>query len=255
LTQLRWQRLLGAVVALVVSAVSQLDAQSGLRGVVQDSVTGAPLPNVEVVLIQDTTSPRWDTLPSGIHVLTDSLGNFRFSGVPAGAYMLHARFITYKAVSVPVKIRPGNEESLVFRMSPTQVCLGGGCGPDSVQLAYARSHRAQWGCQLADPEAIESTRVGWVRRLAEDPLPLPDSAGVPAQLPRDSAKLDRIVRHVTDQARCRRAGRAYDEAFGATDIHFLVYEAGPFLLVSNSWGSDDMVLDRKYRVLIRFVVE
>jgi Carboxypeptidase regulatory-like domain len=241
-----------AILPLAVGAVSQLGAQSGVSGVVQDSASGAPMSNVQVVLTHDTASPRWDSLPSQLYRLTGLQGRFSLADIPAGTYLLHARFIGYKALAIPVKIRPGREDSVVVRMAP--VCVGV-CWPDPVKLAYARSHRDQWGCQLDDPQAIESTRMGWVRRLAEDPLPLPHSAGVPRQLPRDPAQLDRMVRHVNDRTRCRRAGRAYDQAFGATDTHFLVYEAGPFLLVSNSWGSDDLVLDRGYRLLIQFVLE
>jgi hypothetical protein len=241
-----------AIFALAFSSVSQLGAQSGLTGVVRDSVDDAPMSNVQVLLTGDAASPRWDSLSSQLYRLTGLEGRFQLADIPAGTYFLHARFIGYKALALPVKIRPGRVESVVVRLAP--VCVGV-CWPDPVKLAYARSHRNRWGCQLTNPEAIESTRMGWVRRLTEDPLPLPDSAGVPAQLPRDSAELDRMVRHVKDRARCRRAGQTYDEEYGATDIHFLVYEAGPFLLVSNSWGSDDLVLDRAYRVLIRFIVE
>jgi hypothetical protein len=246
--------LLLALLALMLSAVPDVSAQSGLSGVVRDSVRGTPLPNVQILLSKDTTSPRWDSLPPRFHLLTDAQGGFRFADIPAGKYALRARFIGYKSVGLPVKIQLGKENFVAVYMSGTSVCLGH-CEPDPIKLAYARSHRDEWSCQLADPKAIESARRSWIRRLAEDTLPLPDSAGVPPQLPRDSAQLERKIRHVTDRARCRRAGRVYDQEFGATDTRFLVYEGGPFLFVSNSWGSDDLVLDRAYRVLIRYIVE
>src|SRR4051812_24548282 len=97
--------------------------------------------------------------------------------------------------------------------------------------------------------------MGWVRRLAGSPAAAGFGRSAAAAAPGLSAAGPDGPPREGPRARCRRAGRAYDQAFGATDTHFLVYEAGPFLLVSNSWGSDDLVLDRGYRVLIRFVVE
>jgi hypothetical protein len=153
-----------------------------------------------------------------------------------------------------VEIRADEEEFVVVRMSGLDLCLGH-CGPDPVKLAYARNHRAEWGCQLAETERIESERQDWIATLAYPSAPLgPAPAFRP--LPRDSTRLAALIRHVTDRARCRRAGRVYDQEFGATDTHFLVFEVGPVLLVSNPWGGDDtLVLDRQYRVLTRYIVE
>jgi hypothetical protein len=237
-----------ALFLIKLGAVSIVSAQSGLSGMVRDSARGTPLSNVQILLTADPT-PR----PPAFHVLTDVKGRFHFADIPPGNYVLRARFIGFRAVNFPVEIGAGRGHSVVVRMSAVALCLGRHCEPDQSKLAYARSNRAEWGCQLAKREEVESERLSWVRRLAKYPLALPDSAGVPPQLSQDSAQLDRTIRHVTDRARCQHAGRVYDQEFGATSTHFLVYEAGPFLLVSNS--GDDLVLDHAYRVLIRYVVE
>jgi carboxypeptidase family protein len=238
----------------VGSGLPNLSAQSSLRGVVRDSVRGAPVPSTQIVLTRDTLRPNWDAVPPRLSTLADTKGEFHIPDLSPGKYLLHARMVGYRARWLPVEIGADKEEFVVVRMSGSEVCLGH-CGPDPVKLAYARNHRAEWGCQVAELERIESERQHWIETLAYPSAPLGPAPAFRA-FPRDSRRLAALIRHVTDRARCRRAGRAYDQEFGATDTHFLVFEAGPVLLVSNPWGGDGtLVLDRQYRVLTRYIVE
>lgn len=237
------------------SPVRSLSAQASLSGVVRDSARGSPVSNVQIALIRDTLVSDPAGSSTRLESLSDRDGEFRFPDLPAGTYVLHARFIGYTARSLPVKIEPGQAQFMVIRMSGMDVCLGH-CPPDPIKLAYAREHRSEWGCQTEDPKVIESLRQQWVRDLAEHPLPLPESARNLPPLPRDSAQLADLIRHVTNRKQCQRAGQVYDEVFGATDTRFLVYRAGPILVVTVPWGGNGtLVLDRNYRVLIRYIVE
>ena len=128
-----------APLTLSFIAAADLTAQSALHGVVRDSVSGAPISNVLIMLSHRKTVRQRDSVPSRFRQLTDIQGEFRLIDIPRGRYVVHARFLGYKALNLPVEIQPGKDQFLVVRMSGTSVCLGH-CGPDPVKLAYARSH-------------------------------------------------------------------------------------------------------------------
>lgn len=225
-------------------------ARDSLMGVVRDSLTDGPLAGSQLFLADDTILPFGK--PARWRVVSDAAGRFVFRAVPSGSYVLHARYIGFRArwLRVPV---PQPSGALVLRLQPTTIRLGW-WPPDSAQVARNRERMPEWTCQNADPDAIEALRKGWIGDLSSREPADWDSLLVAAGLTRDSSEISRLARHVTDPEICRRAGQAYDQTIGATDIHFLVVEVGPVLIVVDGAGDATVLLDHDYRVLTMLVV-
>jgi outer membrane receptor protein involved in Fe transport len=74
-----------------------VSAQNGLlKGTVKDSLTKGALPFV-IVTMQDTSTKQFS-------VTTDQLGNFKFTKLHNGQYVLSISIIGYKSFSVPVRV-------------------------------------------------------------------------------------------------------------------------------------------------------
>ena len=223
-------------------------------GVVRDSLTDTPLVGAQVFLTEDTTilhgpPRRW---PRG--VVTDSAGRFVLHSVVPGPYVFQARAIGFGPRWLRVTVSGSDDGFVVLRLLPTTIRLGFR-PPDSAEVASNRARMSEWTCQTEEPDVIEFVRKHWIGMLADrDPADW-DSLLMAQGLTRDSAEIARLVLHVTDPEICRRAGLAYDEKLGATDIHFLVFQAGPILIASHPWGGGGTVLlDHEYRVLWTVVV-
>ena len=112
------QLLLAGVTAMIaetlpaeaVAQPAQPASRIGIRGVVRDDSTRAPLPRVTVSV---------DGIPQV--VLTDSTGRFAFTRVPRGTAVLRARRVGYAPVDLPVRVRDGetSEVTLSLRAAAT----------------------------------------------------------------------------------------------------------------------------------------
>ncbi|MCR4339273.1 MAG: SusC/RagA family TonB-linked outer membrane protein [Gemmatimonadaceae bacterium] len=79
--------------ALLVSPLASAQAQAGpgrVTGVVSDSGTGRPVPEVLVTLVGTRFGAR-----------TDNTGRYAINGVPAGTYRLEARRLGYRPTTIP----------------------------------------------------------------------------------------------------------------------------------------------------------
>jgi hypothetical protein len=105
-------RLLFAVL-LLPALVSAASAQSvgAISGTTRDS-TGAPIPGVEIVLLQLKRA-----------TVSDSLGVFRFANVPTGKRQLHFRRLGFAPKSVDADIAEGKTTALpvVLEASATEI--------------------------------------------------------------------------------------------------------------------------------------
>ena len=99
-----------AMAAEAVAQSAQPATRIGIRGVVRDDSTRAPLPRVTVSV---------DGIPQV--VLTDSTGRFAFTRVPRGTAVLRARRVGYAPVDLPVRVRDGetSEVTLSLRAAAT----------------------------------------------------------------------------------------------------------------------------------------
>lgn len=250
MNRLRAVLLLAVIGACVTSA--HRNTQVALAGVVRDSLTDTPLVGAQVFLTEDTTvlhgpPRRW---PRG--VVTDSVGRFVFHDVQPGSYVLQARFIGFSPRWVRVVVPVARGEPLTLRLHPATIRTGFGLS-DPTKVVKNRERVSEWTCRRSDPEEIEATRQEWIGTLSSrEPVDW-DSLLVATGLSRDSIEIARMARHVTNPEVCRRAGDAYDRQIGATDIHFLVIEVGPILIVVDGRRDATLVLDRDYRVLTMFV--
>ena len=228
-------------------------AADSLSGVVRDSLTDAPLMNAQVFLTDDTIVPpgtpaRWSRY-------TDAVGRFVFRAVQPGSHVLVVRFIGFRVRWLRVTVPQPGGGLVTLRLQPMATRLGH-WPPDSAVVARNRERESEWTCQTEEPDVIEFVRKQWIEMFADREPADWDSLLVAHGITRDSAEIARLVRHVTDSQICRRAGRAYDQWLGATDIHFLVFSVGPLLIVANPWGGGGtMLLDQDYRMLWTFVVE
>jgi carboxypeptidase family protein len=228
-------------------------ALSSLVGVVEDSATGTRLGGAPVFLTDDTVlrpgaPARWSR--GGI---TDRAGRFALREIRPGAHFLYARSIGFHPRWLRVTVPQPHGELVTLRLPPA-VIRTGFYPSDSAEAAKNRERMSEWTCQTSDPDAIEATRKAWIETLSSREEASWDSTLDSLGLPRDSAKIARLVRHVTDPEVCRRAGHAYDQMIGATGIYFLVLEAGPILIVADGRGDATLLVDREYRVLTAFVV-
>jgi hypothetical protein len=83
-----------------------------------------------------------------------------------------------------------------------------------------------------------------------------DSLLVAHRVPRDSAGIERGLRHVKARQACRRAGEAYDSAVVAATSEFLVFRIKDLLIATEPWGGRaTVVLDLDYEVLTTFILD
>ena len=100
-------RLLLTIVGLLVSLLG-LSQQGSITGQVRDAQTQRVLRRVTVNL-----------MPGNHQAFTDSLGNFRITGVPVQTYTLGASFVGYEDFELNnVIITSGNEQVITIEMNP-----------------------------------------------------------------------------------------------------------------------------------------
>ena len=100
---------LGATVATGLPAQQTVqqavpDARHRLRGVVHDSLAGAPLVGALVQLVAE--EPPGDSIPAVLATTTDSLGQFHFAALPAGRYRLGFFHDMLDGVGIAPVVRP-----------------------------------------------------------------------------------------------------------------------------------------------------
>ncbi len=101
-----------AALALAIPALAHAQAAK-LRVVVKDESTGAPVAKAEVALVDGAGRP----------VFTDSLGQARFSALPAGKHALKVTRQGYSPHRVGVELSPGGELELEVALALAPVAL------------------------------------------------------------------------------------------------------------------------------------
>lgn len=84
------------------------DSASTLTGTVVSAVTGAPLPNAQVVHVS-----------SRLGAITDSVGGFRIAGLPPGLDTVQVSMIGYAEAATPLRLAPGVTTRAVFMLAET----------------------------------------------------------------------------------------------------------------------------------------
>ena len=103
----------GIAIGTLVLLASAVSAQPGaLHGRVVDAATGEPLPGVSVFLSQTTRGAA-----------TDADGQFAFSGVTAGSYVLVASMVGYERAHWNVDVS-GEPVQAAFRLRRAEASLG-----------------------------------------------------------------------------------------------------------------------------------
>lgn len=114
--------LFAALLILLTATASSLQAQQGrsgaadsvtdstatLMGKVMSALTGGPLPNARVVLVQ-----------SGYGAFTDSTGAFRVPNVPAGLDTVQVSLIGFAKAQTPLRLKAGTTTTATFLLSQT----------------------------------------------------------------------------------------------------------------------------------------
>jgi outer membrane receptor protein involved in Fe transport len=110
------KQLFTALLALLTGLIFELPAQAQstatLRGTVADSLSGQPLVGVSVGL---------QGQPGG--TATDALGNFKLSGLAAGAYALRVGALGYRNVVQPVTLVAGETRTVPFIVAASTLNL------------------------------------------------------------------------------------------------------------------------------------
>ena len=102
-------------VLLLFTAAWSASAQSvgAISGTVKDSA-GAPIPGVEVVILQAKSA-----------VYSDSLGVFRFANIPAGKRQLHFRRLGFAPKSIDTQIVDGQTVALAIVLDVSATVIDG----------------------------------------------------------------------------------------------------------------------------------
>jgi outer membrane receptor protein involved in Fe transport len=110
------KQLFTALLALLIGVGFQISAQAQstaiLRGTVADSLSGQPLAGVSVGL---------QGQPGG--TATDALGNFKLSGLAAGAYSLRVGALGYRNATQPVTLAAGETRTVAVAVAASTLNL------------------------------------------------------------------------------------------------------------------------------------
>ncbi len=104
--------LLGTRGVVAQGTGAEKDTTAVLRGQVVSAMTGGPLHNAQVSLLQ-----------AGVGTYTDSTGRFVLSGVPAGPDTLHVRLIGFANQSVPISLQGNRVTTATLMLSETVLQL------------------------------------------------------------------------------------------------------------------------------------
>jgi hypothetical protein len=103
---------IGAGRAAAQEAATGKDTTAVLRGQVVSAMTGGPLHNAQVSLLE-----------AGVGTYTDSTGHFVLSGVSAGPDTLHVRLIGFADQSVPISLQGNRVTTATLMLSQTVLQL------------------------------------------------------------------------------------------------------------------------------------
>lgn len=119
--------LFAAVLLLGISTAESAFAQTGeIAGLVTDSVSGEPLPGVNVVIRGTQQGAS-----------TDAEGSYTITGVEAGSYAVQASFVGYAAKWVEnVAVSAGETATVNFSLAPSTVALD-----EVVAIGYGEQER------------------------------------------------------------------------------------------------------------------
>jgi len=123
-------------------AAQTVNATASLQGVVTDGPK--PVANVHVTYARELAKAG-DPTPMMLGVLTDANGQFRFSGLMAGSYVLCA------VANPDLSLVP----TCKFTMSPQRVTVGSGQAVTGVKIAMDKGHRLDF--RVDDPFQLLST--------------------------------------------------------------------------------------------------
>lgn len=99
------------LLSLALLSYSSLNAENGvLKGTVKDSVTHEVIPFV-IVGLEDSVSKQFTTI-------CDQFGNFKFTNLHSGSYILGISILGYKSIAFPVRIDANKLSSDVVILVP-----------------------------------------------------------------------------------------------------------------------------------------
>lgn len=121
-----------------------------VTGLVQNAVTRQPLSGATVVV--DGT---------GLSTLSDSLGRYRISGIPAGAYTITVTFVGFDTESrFNVPVTSGNENEISFELQPRSADLDAVVIRSNQRTARATSLTTPLSVQRLTSEEIKTNPGG-----------------------------------------------------------------------------------------------
>jgi hypothetical protein len=106
---------------------------------------GSPVPFVQLDILRHDKSGQWLSLDTGVPALTDDLGHFRISGLPAGEYILSSGFNSQDVLNIfsqsdkPLNIYYGD---VFFRKDakPIKISDGEDSSGDNITIPISRLH-------------------------------------------------------------------------------------------------------------------
>lgn len=125
------------------------DSAATLAGTVVSAVTGAPLPDAQIV-----------HLGSRLGAITDSVGGFRIPGLPPGLDTVRVTLIGYAEAETPLRLAPGVTTRAVFMLAETvlrvaELHVEVKRSPLRDPLAEFERRRARGSGYFITPEMIE----------------------------------------------------------------------------------------------------
>lgn len=142
------------IVVCLIGLLSFLSVKAqntgAVTGLVQNAVTRQPLSGATVV-VDDT----------GLSVLSDSLGRYRISGIPAGAYTITVTFVGFETESrFNVPVTSGNENEISFELQPRSSDLDAVVIRSNQRTARATSLTTPLSVQRLTSEEIKTNPGG-----------------------------------------------------------------------------------------------
>ena len=106
---------------------------------------GSPVPFVQLDILRHDKSGQWVPLDTGVPALTDDLGHFRISGLPAGEYILSSGFNSQDVLSIfgesdkPLNIYYGD---VFFRKDAKTIKISDGedSSGDNITIPLSKLH-------------------------------------------------------------------------------------------------------------------
>jgi len=151
--------LLGLFLLASMPAFGQ-DSEGTIQGQITDAETGEPVPGVNVIVTDVSTT---------VGAATNNQGQYEIEGVPAGERTLEARFVGYDTESRTVEVIEGETVTVNFELGTTEVGLeevvvtGAGVTTEKRQLGQTVS--------TVDTEDIEEVSANSVSEVLQGRVP------------------------------------------------------------------------------------